>query len=311
MSSIRIVIPTRNAEQFLPFSLPMLTAALPAQDIWILDSASQDRTVEIARDFDVKLHSIPQSSFNHGGTRNLGRQLAGPEAEILLYLTQDAIPANGHFLAELLAAFADPQVGIAYGRQLPVPGASPLEAFPRLFNYPTQSLVKSQQSLPTLGIKTFFCSDSFCAYRVAAWEAVGGFPDHVIVGEDQYIGARMIEQGYKIAYAATAEVYHSHSYTLWEEFQRYFDTGVFFSQQQWLLALAGQAEGEGLKFLSAQTAYLWESGRPLLIPYSLLLTLAKYLGYRVGMLEARLPKHWKMRFSQQKYFWQNSAPKTP
>jgi rhamnosyltransferase len=310
MYSIRVIIPTRNAEQFLPVSLPLLTALLPARNILLIDSASQDRTLEIARDFGVQIHSIDQSTFNHGDTRNLARQLVGEEADILIYLTQDAIPANNYFLKEVLLPFADESVGMVYGRQLPVPGAPPLEAFPRLFNYPSASLVKSKQDLSTLGIKTFFCSDSFCAYRATAWDRVGGFPKDVIIGEDQHIAAQMITKDYKIAYAAQAEVYHSHSYTVWQEFQRYFDTGVFFSQQRWILDLAGRAEGEGMRFLQAQTVYLWQGRRAYLIPYSLLLTLVKYLGYRAGLLEAHLPHSWKINFSQQKYFWRSHSPKT-
>lgn len=306
MYSVKIIIPTRNAEQFLPISLPLLTKALPPKNILLIDSASKDRTAEIAQEFGVQFHSIDQSKFNHGDTRNLARQLVGP-ADILVYMTQDAMPIDHCFLTELLGPFSDPEIGMVYGRQLPVNGAPPLEAFPRLFNYPAKSFVKSRQDLPILGIKTFFCSDSFCAYRATTWDELGGFPKNVIIGEDQHIAARMIEGGYKIAYVAAAQVYHSHSYTLLQEFQRYFDTGAFFSQQRWILDLAGQAEGEGLRFLRAQTAYLWSLGKGYLIPYSLLLTVIKYLGYRAGLLEAHLPHGWKVLCSQQKYFWRSQS----
>jgi rhamnosyltransferase len=307
MYSTKIIIPTRNAAQFLEVSLPILTAVLPPSNILLIDSDSKDDTAAIAHKFGVQLHWIDQSTFNHGDTRNLGRHLGVAEADILVYMTQDAIPLDTNFLEELLRPFADETVGMVYGRQLPVPGAPPLEAFPRLFNYPPDSMVKSQHDLSRLGIKTFFCSDSFCAYRTSAWDAVGGFPERVIIGEDQHIAARMIKSGYKLVYAATAEVYHSHSYTLLQEFQRYFDTGAFFSQQRWILDLAGQAEGEGLRFLQSQTAYLWKTGASALIPYSLLLTVVKYLGYRVGLLESHLPNQWKIFCSQQKYFWRQQS----
>lgn len=304
MYSVRIIIPTRNAEKFLPVSLPILTTVVSPSDILLIDSNSGDRTVEIAQGFGVHLHSIDQATFNHGDTRNLGRYWGNTEVDILVYLTQDAIPVEDNFLAELLLPFQDETIGIVYGRQLPVPGAPPMEVFPRLFNYPAASLVKSQSDIPTMGIKTFFCSDSFCAYRRNAWDEVGGFPKQVIIGEDQHIAARMIKNNYRIAYAANAQVYHSHSYTLMQEFQRYFDTGAFYSHQRWILDLAGQAEGEGMRFLQAQTSYLWKIGKLHLIPYSLVLTLIKYLGYRIGLLESYLPLNLKIFCSQQKYFWQ-------
>jgi rhamnosyltransferase len=303
MYSVRIIIPTRNAEKFLPVSLPILTTVVPLSSILLIDSNSGDRTIEIAQEFGVQLHSINQSTFNHGDTRNLGRYWGNEEVDILVYMTQDAIPVDASFLEELLRPFQDASIGMVYGRQLPVPGAPPLEVFPRLFNYPADSLVKSQDDLPKLGIKTFFCSDSFCAYRTKTWDKMGGFPKRVIIGEDQHIAARMIKNDYKIAYAANAQVYHSHSYTMREEFQRYFDTGAFYSEQGWILDLAGQAEGEGMRFLKAQTFYLWKIGKGYLIPYSLILTIVKYLGYRAGLLESRLPLSWKVFCSQQKYFW--------
>jgi rhamnosyltransferase len=304
MLSTRIIIPTRNAAEYLPVSLPILTSVVAPEQILIIDSASRDRTLEIAREFGVQVHSIDQSKFNHGDTRNLGRQLGCAETDVLIYMTQDAIPVDGSFLTELLKPFGDENVGMVYGRQLPVPGAEPLEAFPRLFNYPAESLVKSESDLSRLGIKTFFCSDSFCAYRTRTWDKVGGFPQRVIVGEDQHIAARMIQAGHKIAYAATAQVYHSHCYTLMEEFRRYFDIGAFHSYENWILQAAGAAEGEGLRFLKAQTAYLWETGKGYLLPYSLVATIVKYLGYRAGLAESRLPYNWKLFCSQQKYFWQ-------
>ena len=60
-----------------------------------------------------------------------------------------------------------------------------------------------------LGIKTAFLSDSFAAYRCDALADVGGFPD-VPACEDMYVGAKLLQAGYTIVYAAEAQVYHSH-----------------------------------------------------------------------------------------------------
>lgn len=56
---------------------------------------------------------------------------------------------------------------------------------------------------------------------------MGGFPEDVIGSEDAYVAARMLLGGYAVRYATTAEVYHSHDYSVLEEFRRYFDIGVF------------------------------------------------------------------------------------
>jgi rhamnosyltransferase len=116
MLSTRIIIPTRNAAEYLPVSLPILTSVVAPEQILIIDSASRDRTLEIAREFGVQVHSIDQSKFNHGDTRNLGRQLGCAETDVLIYMTQDAIPVDGSFLTELLKPFEDENVGMVYGR---------------------------------------------------------------------------------------------------------------------------------------------------------------------------------------------------
>jgi len=43
-------------------------------------------------------------------------------------------------------------------------------------------------------------------------EEIGWFREKLIMGEDTFAGARMLLAGYKIAYVADAQVYHSHNY---------------------------------------------------------------------------------------------------
>jgi rhamnosyltransferase len=301
MFDIAVLIPTLNGERYLQQVLPQLVDAVDPSQVWIIDSASRDKTVELCKQYHVNIYPIERRKFNHGGTRNFGRSLVHPE--ILVYMTQDAVPATPDFLKQLTKPFADAEVALTYGRQLPRLGAGPLEAFPRLFNYPDTNLVKSKADISRLGIKTFFCSDSFCAYRTSAWDAVGGFPERTLTWEDQHIAARLIAKGYKVAYAADAQVYHSHSYTLKEEFQRYFDAGAFLKKEAWMREMVGQAEGEGMRFLKEQIRYLINVQKTYLIPYSLMATVVKYMGYRTGMIEPSLPLGLKRVFSQQKYFW--------
>ena len=105
----------------------------------------------------------------------------------------------------------------------------------------------------------------------------------------------MLLSGWKIAYCADAEVYHSHDYTIMEEFRRYFDTGVFHSRESWLLAKFGSPEGEGARFVKSELQYLWHNA-PWLIPSAIVRSLAKYAGYQLGKREQQLPVALKCRF---------------
>ncbi len=300
---VALLIPTRNASAHLDHLLPALKAQtqLPER-ILVVDSSSSDDTVQRFREFGAQVEIIPVAQFNHGGTRRWASQQV--DADILLFLTQDAIPATAETFANLIAELeSDPLTGMAYGRQLPHPGAGILAAQSRYFNYPTQSRIKSLQDAPQLGIKTCFSSDSFSAYRRSALDVVGGFPDDVIGSEDAYMAARMLLGGYHVRYAASACVEHSHEYRLLEEFRRYFDIGVFYGRERWIAQTFGSARGEGKRYLLAELRALHEAGDWYLIPEALLRTGLKLLGYRLGHLERHLPRRLKRHLGMFSNYW--------
>ncbi len=302
-STVGIIVPTLNAAgTWAEFQSALVAQKIDPAQVLIVDSASTDNTPELARASGFRVTSIARSEFNHGGTRQWATRFF-PDAEILVYLTQDAILAGPNAIEDLLTALRDPQVGVAYGRQLPRPEAGPIEAHGRLFNYPAASAVRSLDSRDELGFKTIFVSNSFAVYRRSALEDVGGFPVNTIFGEDTITAARMLLKGWKIAYVADACVYHSHEYTAWQEFKRYFDIGVLHTREAWLLREFGRTAGEGRRFVLSELNYL-RSKNPLLGPLALLRTAAKFAGYKLGTKEAKLGSGLKHRISMHRGFWQ-------
>jgi rhamnosyltransferase len=296
-----ILVPTLNAAlDWSRFTSSLLEAVLP-EHVLILDSSSTDGTPELARAAGLRVHIIAREEFNHGGTRQLGIEILSG-AEILVFLTQDAVLANSQAIAVLLESFADPNVAAAFGRQLPRPGATPIEAHARFFNYPPQSSVRTLASREQMGIKSIFISNSFAAYRREALLAVGGFPKNVIFGEDTIVAARLLHSGWKIAYVAEAQVYHSHSYTWTQDFKRYFDIGVLHVRENWILQEFGDAGGEGARFVRSELRYLWPQ-HWWLIPSALIRTALKLLGYRLGKIENRFSLGLKRKLSMHARFW--------
>lgn len=300
---LALIIPTRNASAHLDRLLPALAAQTRQPDsILVLDSESSDDTVARFKAFGAHTEVICAHQFNHGGTRRLGCDRV--DAEALLFLTQDAIPATPDSFAKLLANLnLEADIGVAYGRQLPHPNAGLLAAQAREFNYPAQSRTKRMSDAAILGIKTCFSSDSFAIYRRDLLEAVGGFPKDVIGSEDAYVAARMLLAGYAVRYAADACVEHSHDYRLLEEFRRYFDIGVFYGRERWLQAAFGKAEGEGRRFVQAEITALRAAGAATRIPEVLLRSALKLIGYRIGYLERYLPLQIKRRLSMFPGYW--------
>jgi GT2 family glycosyltransferase len=121
-------------------------------------------------------------------------------------------------------------------------------------------------------------------------ERVGWFKDQLLMGEDISVCARMLMEGYRVGYVADAVVYHSHNYTMSQEFKRYFDLGVFFEKERWLLDEFGRPEGEGVKFVRSEFSYLRYHGLLHLLPISLMRAAAKLIGYRLGHYYRQLPR---------------------
>ncbi|VCW29736.1 hypothetical protein BANRA_01604 [Klebsiella pneumoniae] len=97
-----------------------------------------------------------------------------------------------------------------------------------------------------------------------------------------YYAAKAVLAGYKIAYVPSAIVYHSHNYTPIEEFKRYFDIGVFHTDEQWIREKFGNAGGEGKKFIISELRYLIDKNKWMIVPLAMINNFMKFMGYELG-----------------------------
>ncbi len=298
---VSVVILTLNAGERLRSLFEALLPQTVPLELMVVDSSSTDSTLSIAEAYGAKVATVQRSDFDHGSTRNFGfLQTSG---DIVVFLTQDVIPAGQETIEKLIAPFfADELVGCAYGRQLPSPGATVFAAHSRIFNYGPTSLVKSRDK-GERGIKVPFLSNSFAAYRRKALEEIGLFKEGLISTEDTYAGARMLMAGYRIAYAAHAKVYHSHNYSILEEFRRYFDIGVFHRREKWIMETFGRAEGEGGRFLLSELQYIAREAKYGLLPEFFVRNSLKYLGFALGRQYEKLPLQIIKKITNNKNYW--------
>lgn len=300
--SIGLIIPTKNAQATLDSILQLLDNSLVQFSSLIIDSSSEDQTLAIAKSYNAKIIVIPQADFNHGATREYARKQLN--TDIVVYLTQDAIPVSTDLIANLVKPLIEhDDIAVSYGRQIAHEGADIFEAFPREYNYTDQAQIRGMEDVDQYGVYTFFCSNSCAAYKNSALNEIGGFKT-VLTNEDYFAVADLLQKGYKIAYAANAVVKHSHSYSLWQEFQRYFDTGYVRAENPVIQTLVGQAESRGVGFVSSLLKRVWQEN-PLLIPYAVVQSLMKWLGYRIGFLGSILPVWLSKRLSQQSFYWRS------
>lgn len=298
---ITVIIPTYNAASYLKTLLEKLKKQTVSFELIIIDSSSTDNTLDIARRYTENIISIPTHEFDHGGTRTKAAKTA--HGDIIVFLTQDSLPTSNETIQSLVHIFDTPLIAATYGRQLAHKETSLFGKHLRQFNYPKNSSTRTLNDTKKYGIKTAFLSDSFAAYRKSSLENIGWFKDGLIVGEDTYAGAKLIQKGYSIHYNATATVYHSHNYTLSEEFKRYFDIGVFHQKEHWILDTFGKAEGEGGKYIKSEFYYLFKQHAYHKIPEFFIRNGLKYIGYKFGQHHKYISYSFVQRLSMHKSWW--------
>ncbi|MGE4574097.1 glycosyltransferase family 2 protein [Parachlamydia sp.] len=299
VDSIGIVFITHCAKKHLPFCLPPLFNSSLKPRILVVNSSSNDGTVELAQAMGAETLVIERSLFNHGSTRELARKHLN--TDIVVMMTPDAYLTNSEGLEYLLEPILQRKASIAYARQIAHTDADFFESFPREFNYPAQSHLRGIEDAAQFGTYTFFCSNSCAAYRNQALDEIGGFPS-VLLGEDTAVVVQLLKKEHRIAYVAEAIVHHSHRYSLKQEFERHFDTGLARKKLHALLQEVGSDSARGKKYVREMIERLLQN-QPLMIPYAFLHILAKWAGYKIGSMSSWMPLWLKKKLSSQDFYW--------
>lgn len=299
--SLGVAIITHTARHHLPYCLPPLLHSPLKPRVLVVNSSSEDGTVDLAKKMGAETMIIPRSQFNHGSAREIARKYL--KTDIVVFMTPDAYPVDPHFLEPLLAPLMQQQASIAYARQIPHQGAGFFEAFPRQFNYPEKSHIRGLEDVKHYGAYTFFCSNTCAAYMNSALDEIGGVPE-VLFGEDTLSVAKLLNKGHKIAYVAESVVRHSHDYSLLQEFKRHFDIGLVRKEYQQLLCIQGADASRGRQYL--QSMMRWVAVQhPSWLPYAFMHIFSKWCGYRLGRLSLHAPNWFKQLFSSQDFYWKN------
>ena len=226
--NVSVLFVTKNGERYLDESVRRVQSQrgnFRLAEIIAVDSGSRDRTLAILEAHAVRVLRIPPQEFGHSKTRNLAAAQA--RGDYLVFLTQDATPANADWLDALLAPLqADPSIAGAYSRQLPRSNCHPME-WRRIvedeLSGRAESCLNSRDAPDYANNPAFFYffSNVSSVLRRSVWLQFP-FPE-VEFAEDQLWARQVLEAGYQTAYRADSLVYHSHSYGPWPNFRRHFD----------------------------------------------------------------------------------------
>lgn len=243
---ISLIIPTLNpGPGFKDMIGSILKQTRVPDEILIVDSSSDDGSIDFLNNHEgIRVVRIQRNDFDHGGTRNWAlRQTSG---DYVVFMTQDAIPYDETSIENLIQPLEDDvDVAVVSGRQIAYPYAKRQEKLIRQFNYPEVSMKWAMADVPRLGIRAFMISDVFAAYRRNAYLSAGGFDHPLLTNEDMFMAQKLLDAGYFICYNAEAKVYHSHDYSLRQEYER--NKTIGYVLEKYKDRLAGVTEyGRGL-----------------------------------------------------------------
>jgi rhamnosyltransferase len=194
-------------------------------DVLVVDSESTDGSWELAGSLGVERLRVRRAEFNHGSTRNAAaRQVRGVH---VVFLVQDAVPADRAWLRTLVAAAGLPGAAASYSRQLPQPDATGVARLYTEAALPQGSEPVVQRLLPEQAWETLtpagrfaraaFRNNSSCIRRSVLIER----PFRALpYGEDLEWGQRVVREGLALVYEPASMVYHSHDRSSWYEFKR-------------------------------------------------------------------------------------------
>jgi rhamnosyltransferase len=282
-------------------------------EVLVVDSGSTDDTVALAEAHGARVHTIPAEEFHHGATRNLAGSLA--RGEIIVWTTHDAYPADEHWLDLLTAPLrsGDTSVGGVYGRQMAHYDASPPERYFLDFLYGPVGRTQRAASAAQLTMETTLFSNANSAMPRHLFDRFP-FAEDVLIAEDQDWSRRVLLDGYALVYEPRAVVRHSHAYTLFTGFRRFFESGVAGDRT----FLAGGAEAHGtlrrkaIAYARGEIGWLVRNGHARWIPYACFYELAKFAGLQLGVRHERLPLWLKRRWTRYPgWFTGESGPGAP
>lgn len=207
MPKVSIVYLTKNGGKKFKDSLNSIFAQeadFPFEVIAV-DSGSSDGTLETLARHAVRVERVRSDEFNFGLTRDLGFSLC--QGDILVSLSQDAIPSDKNWLQRICAPFANPEVAVVQGEEIPFQDRKLFYWDNIRLFYFTRESKHWAKDHDAIGL-----SFVNCAIRRSVWEA--NRLGRIDMSEDKVFQMRLSERGYTIVFARQAAVFHSHMYDL-------------------------------------------------------------------------------------------------
>lgn len=230
---VSIIIPTKNAGENFEYILTMIRNQKGFENIEIIvvDSGSTDETLELAKEYKVKIIEIPAEMFSHSYARNLGADQAS--GNYFLFTVQDALPPSNLWLYELMKVMRNNNVSAVSCAEYPRKDADlfyriiswnhyrflEVDKNDRIMSKPdVENHINLRKNGQLSDLACLISRDVFFKYRYRFNYA-----------EDLDLGIRLIKDGYKIAFLSSTRIIHSHNRPAYYFLKRGYVDNIFLS----------------------------------------------------------------------------------
>ena len=219
MDKISVVIPVKNEEEKIERCLEaVFSQSLKPHEVIVVDGHSSDRTVERAREFQVKL--VYEDYGTVGGARQVG--VLSAEGEIVAFTDADCIPGK-NWLENLVKEFGDDVVGVGGGIRNIGDGlweksiALALDSFLGSANSVQDRVFKEKKLVKSIsGCNSMYHKEDILK--------VGGFNVKLSINEETELNKRLGMLG-KLLYTPDAIILHNQDRGLKEFAKRIYSFG--------------------------------------------------------------------------------------
>ena len=282
--TIDVICPLYNAEQYIEKLHKNLLRQKDAKinKINYVLTKGNDDTEKILKELKCNYEIIEKNEFSHSLTRE--KIAMKCEADILVFITQDIKIERTDWLRNLTKCIESGECVASYSRQ--TCSNNSIEKYTRERNYPENSFIVSKDDIDEKGLQTFFFSDASSAIKREIFIKLNGYDEKRLpTNEDMYIAYKLITNGYKIKYCADSVVEHSHKFTLKQLYKRYYDTGVFFKENNYLNKYKVNQAGGGLAVYVLKRA-IQEGNFNVLVRFIPDMA-ARFIGMKMGKMNGR------------------------
>lgn len=243
--TVDIICPIYKGEHFLTRLIDSLKKQkdVEIKNIRFVLTDTGDGSENILKENNLAYTKISPKAFSHSLSRE--NEAKKSDADIIVFITQDVDIQSDVWLKNLIAPIENGECVASFSRQ--ITKFNNIEKYTREKNYPAESYFNSIDDVKNKGLKTFFFSDASSAILNKTFKELGYYDGKVLpTNEDMYIAYKVINAGYKIKYCADSVVYHSHNFTLKEVYKRYYLTGLFMEENNYLDKYGTTKTGGGL-----------------------------------------------------------------